>query len=84
VHIQIQSQVLGYAPDALDAPIPSFARTVKHTIFHHKARGPLDGNTNLQPSVDPAPKSRIPDGEILGAVIKDALADGVILDAARR
>jgi hypothetical protein len=84
VYIQIRSQVLGYAPDALDTPIPRLAHPMRHTIFRDKARGPLGGNANPQPLVDPTSKARIADSEILGTVVKDSLAERFILDAARR
>jgi hypothetical protein len=84
VHVQIRSQILGDAPGAFDTPISWFAHPVKHTIFRDKSRGPWGGNTSFQPLVDPTPKTRIAGGEILGAVVKDTLAERVILDAARR
>jgi hypothetical protein len=84
VYIKIRGQVLGYAPHAVDAAIPRLAYPMTHTVFRDKAWRPLDGNTHLQPLIDPTLKTRIADREKLGAIVKDALAERFILDAARR
>jgi hypothetical protein len=56
---------------------------MRHTVFRDKACRPRDGNTHLQPLVDPTLKPGTADGEELGAIVKNALAEVFILYAAR-